>query len=40
VLQGWSNNTPSGRAIGLAFVVGLGIAALWGVRTLLPLRKA
>jgi len=36
VLQGWSNSTPSGRLVGLAFALGLGVAAVWGVRTLVP----
>jgi len=34
VLQGWSKSNPSGRMIGVGFVVALGAAALWGFRTL------
>jgi hypothetical protein len=34
VLQGWSKADTSGRIIGLAFLVGFGVAAAWGVRTL------
>jgi hypothetical protein len=35
VLQGWSKADTSGRVIALAFLVALGVAALWGVRTLI-----
>ena len=34
VLQGWSKNNFSGRVTGVVFIVALGVAAAWGVRTL------
>jgi len=34
VLQGWSKSTPCGRLIGVGFIVMMGLAAAWGVRTL------
>ena len=34
VLQGWSKSTSSDHVIGAAFIVVLGIAAAWGLRTL------
>jgi hypothetical protein len=36
MLQGWSSSTVSGRFIGVAFVLAMGMAAFWGVRTLIP----
>jgi hypothetical protein len=35
VLQGWSKNNFSGRMTGMAFIFVLGVAAAWGVRTLM-----
>jgi len=34
VLRSWSSSNLSGRLIGVAFVVGLGFAAVWGYRIL------
>jgi len=38
VLQGWSKSTLSGRLIGLSFIVVFGVAAFWGLQTLLGVR--
>jgi len=38
VLQGWSKSTVSGRLTGLTFIVIFGVAAFWGVQTLLGVR--
>jgi hypothetical protein len=35
VLQVWSKSTMSGRIVGLAFLVAFGVAAVWGLRTLM-----
>jgi hypothetical protein len=35
VLQGWSKNTASGRLVGVGFMIVMGLAAVWGMRTLL-----
>jgi len=35
VLQGWSASSVSGRVIGVTFILTFGIAAVWGLRTLL-----
>jgi hypothetical protein len=34
VLQGWSKSTVAGRFVGVAFLIGFGAAAVWGLRTL------
>jgi hypothetical protein len=34
VLQDWSKSTPSGRLVGLVFLVTMACAGLWGIRTL------
>jgi hypothetical protein len=34
VLQGWSSNNDSQREIGVAFLGLMGMAAVWGLRTL------
>jgi len=34
VLQGWSNNTVSGRCIGVVFLIAMALAARWGARVL------
>jgi hypothetical protein len=39
VLQGWSNSTPAGRLIGVGFIVVMGLAAAWGVRTLVGFQR-
>jgi hypothetical protein len=38
VLQGWSKSSLSGRLVGVGFIAVLGIAAFWGVQTLIPHR--
>jgi len=38
VLQGWSKSTMSGRVLGVFFIIVLGFAALWGVRTVLGMQ--
>jgi len=35
VLQAWSKSDNSGRLVGVAFVLALGVAAAWGVKFLL-----
>jgi len=35
VLQGWSKSDTFGRIVGVAFLVAFGIAAAWGVSTLM-----
>jgi len=35
VLQGWSKSTPSDKLIGVVFVLAMGTAAAWGLRTLI-----
>jgi hypothetical protein len=35
MLLGWSKTDTTGRIAGLAFLVAFGIAAAWGVRTLM-----
>jgi hypothetical protein len=35
VLQGWSRSTIPGRLIGGSFLIAMGVAAMWGVRTLM-----
>jgi hypothetical protein len=39
VLQGWSKSNLSGRLLGLAFILALGFAANWGVRTLFGIAR-
>jgi len=39
VLQGWSKSAPSDRLIGVTFMVVFGLAAAWGVRTLVGLPR-
>jgi len=39
VLQGWSKNNFSGRVTGVAFMLALGVAAAWGVRTLIGVAR-
>jgi len=39
VLQGWSKSTASGRVMGVSFVILMGLAAAWGLRTLLGLAR-
>jgi len=34
VLQGWSKNSFTQRALGVAFMIALAFAARWGVRLL------
>ncbi|HLY93166.1 MAG TPA: hypothetical protein VKQ89_07920 [Candidatus Angelobacter sp.] len=39
VLQGWGKSTMSGRVLGVAFIIALGYAAIWGFRTILGLQQ-
>jgi len=34
VLQDWSKSTPSGRLVGLVFLLSMARAGFWGIRTL------
>lgn len=39
VLQGWSKSTASGRLVGVGFMIVMGLAAVWGMRTLLGIAR-